>query len=106
MTEAQRLFRVHLRELGIETVTEYRFDPSRRFRFDLASLEHRIGFECNGSFSGLHGPRWSSSDAEKMNLAQMQGWRVLVFDNRQVLRGKAREFVATWLGAESKGVMP
>jgi very-short-patch-repair endonuclease len=93
VTEAQQLLQIHLAELGIGTVAEYRFDAERKFRFDLASLEHRLGFECNGTFGGLHGPRWSSSDAEKMNLAQLQGWRVLVFTNKQVLSGEAKAFL-------------
>jgi very-short-patch-repair endonuclease len=97
LTEAQILLGQHLRELGIETVFGHQFAEGRRFRFDLASLEHRLGFECNGSFSGLHGPRWSSNDSEKMNLAQAQGWRVFVFSNRQVLKGQAKQWIAEHL---------
>ena len=82
---------------------EYRFDPERQFRFDLASVEHRIGFECNGHFQGKHGRGWSN-DAEKLNLAQMQGWRVLVFSNRDVLCGNAKAFLAEWLGESLKTV--
>ena len=90
------LLQVHLAELGIKTVPEYRFDPERQFRFDLCSLEHRIGFECNGHFQGKHGTGWSE-ESEKLNLAQMQGWRVLSFHNKDVLTGKAKEFVAKWI---------
>ena len=56
----------------------------------------RIGFECNGHFEGKHGKGWSS-DAEKMNEAQMCGWRVLVFTNKQVLRGEAKKFIESWV---------
>jgi len=94
-TAAQLLLGVHLRELGIETVPEYAFALGRKFRFDLANRELRLAFECNGHFAGRHGSGWSN-DAEKMNLAQMLGWRVLVFTNQQVLRGKAKAFVEEW----------
>ena len=92
MTEAQELLRIHLKELGVETVPEYRFHPERRWRFDLASLEHRIGFECNGHFAGKHGTGWSE-ESEKLNTAQMMGWRVLSFHNRDVLKGKAKAWL-------------
>lgn len=91
-TGSQILLKQHLGELGIETVHEHRFDPSRRFRFDLASLEHRLGFECNGHWQGRHGSGWSG-EAEKMNMAQAMGWRVFVFHNRDVLSGKAKQWV-------------
>lgn len=96
LTEAQILLQKHLAELGIKTVPEFRFDPERQWRFDLASLEHRIGFECNGHFAGKHGVGWSS-EAEKLNTAQMMGWRVLQFHNREVLNGKAKEFVGRYI---------
>ena len=95
-TEAQLLLAVHLAELGIKTLPEYRFDSERQFRFDLANLEHRIGFECNGHWQGKHGVGWSEG-FEKLNVAQLQGWRVLVFHNRDVLTGKAKEFCAKHL---------
>jgi hypothetical protein len=95
-TEAQILLAVHLKELGIATIPEFRFDPERQFRFDLYSPALRIGFEVNGHFQGKHGSGWSN-DAEKINLAQMQGIRVLVFHNRDVMKGSAKEFVAKWV---------
>jgi hypothetical protein len=96
LTIAQVLLRRHLKELGIETKPEWRFYSKRKWRFDLYSEVHRIGFECNGHFAGKHGAGWSS-DAEKLNTAQMMGIRVLVFSNRDVLRGKAKEFLEEWL---------
>lgn len=95
-TEAQILLQIHLAEIGVKTVPEYRFDPDRRFRFDLCCIEMRIGFEVNGHFEGKHGVGWSG-DSEKMNLAQMQGWRVISFHNKDVLNGKAKAFLAEWL---------
>jgi very-short-patch-repair endonuclease len=96
MTEAQILLQVHLRELGIETIPEYTFAPSRKFRFDLYSEKFRMGFECDGHFRGKHGAGWGN-DYEKDRLAQMLGYRVMRFTNREVLSGKAKEFLAEWL---------
>ena len=92
LTEAQILLAQHLRELGLRPEFEVQFMESRSFRFDVACRAERLGFECNGHFKGIHGKSFSG-DAEKMNLAQMQGWRVLVFHNREVLTGKAKAFI-------------
>ena len=97
-TAAQELLRIHLAELGIKVVPEFRFCMERKFRFDLYAESLRMGFEVNGTFGGLHGPRWSGSDLEKMNLCQMLGYRCMQFTNRQVETGKAKEFLAEWLG--------
>ena len=91
-TPAQILLAMHLKELGFETVPEYQFCHERRWRFDLACLGERIGFECNGHWQGRHGTGWSEG-FEKLNLAQAQGWRVFVFHNRQVETGKAKEWI-------------
>jgi len=101
MTESQQLLKIHLSELGIETVAEFQFCPDRRFRFDLANEQLMLGFECNGSWNGLHGPRWSSLDAEKSNLAQAKGWCVFVFSNKQVLNGEAKAFLEANLNLPS-----
>src|SRR6266702_8271237 len=95
MTEAQTLLQVHLKELGIETVAEFRFDGERRFTFDLANEELRIGFECNGHWQGRHGEAWSKG-FETLNLAQALGWTVFVFHNRYVMKRKAKKFLAKY----------
>jgi hypothetical protein len=92
VTESQTLLLIHMKELGLEVVPEYRFCEGRRWSFDAACLEHRVAFECNGHFQGKHGAGWSN-DAEKLNTAQALGWRVFVFHNRDVLSGKAKEWV-------------
>lgn len=99
LTPSQELLRIHLRELGVETRPEFRFSLERKFRFDLYAESLRMGFEVNGHFQGKHGAGWSS-DAEKLNLAQMMGYRVMVFTNKQVERGEAKAFLQEWLGAK------
>jgi len=97
MTPAQQLLQQHLKELGVETTFEFRFCLERKFRFDLYAESLRMGFEVNGTFKGLHGPRWSSTDLEKVNLAQMLGYRVMQFTNRQVLTGQAKSWLGEWI---------
>jgi hypothetical protein len=96
-TQAQILLQKHLAELGIKTVPEFRFCLQRKFRFDLYAESLHMGFEVNGTFGGLHGPRWSASDLEKLNLAQMLGYRCMQFTNKQVERGEAKAFLAEHL---------
>ena len=99
-TEAQVLLAIHLSELGIQTVAEYRFDPERQWRFDLCDLEQRLAFEVDGGmFRGGHRRGEAlEDDYEKQNCAILQGWRILRFTNRDVLSGKAKEFIAKYLG--------
>jgi very-short-patch-repair endonuclease len=71
---------------------EYRFDPSRRWRFDRAWLLSKIAVEIEGGtwVKGRHS-RGSGmrKDAEKYNAATLQGWRVLRFTGDMVKDGSA-----------------
>ena len=100
LTPAQRLLAIHLRELGFEDVRfEYRANPDRRWRWDLAIPSHRLLFECNGGqFHGGH--RRSGAidlEDEKHNWAVMAGWRPLQWSNLAILRGEAKQFLQEWL---------
>lgn len=99
ITKQQALLWQHMAELGIECVFEFRFCLERKFRFDLYCERLRMGFEVNGNFQGLHGRRYSGSDNEKFNLAQMHGYRCLVFTNKEVEKGEAKEFMKMWQGS-------
>jgi very-short-patch-repair endonuclease len=96
LTEAQILLQKHLGELGIPTVSEYQFAKPRRWRFDLADVESKIGFECDGGmFRGGHVQSFGlEKDYEKQNYAQLDGWKVLRFTNRQILRGEAKKWLS------------
>ena len=68
-------------------VTEYRFHPVRRWRFDYAVPEIRLAVEYNGhggfvKAGGIsrHGSIIGmTADSEKLNAAVAHGWRVLQF---------------------------
>ena len=99
-TPAQLLLATHLRELGVQDVQfEYQFLADRKFRFDLFSAEIRMGFEaCGGMWNGGHRHRSAIElDYEKANLAQLYGFRMLQFTNRQIESGEAKEFLKTFL---------
>jgi very-short-patch-repair endonuclease len=99
-TPAQLLLATHLRELGVRDVEfEYQFLADRKFRFDLYSQDIRIGFEaCGGTWNGGHRRRSAIElDYEKANLAQLHGFRMLQFTNRQIESGEAKEFLKTFL---------
>lgn len=61
-------------------VREFRFHPSRRWRFDFAWEAERVALECDGGIwsHGRHsrGKGWLA-DTEKLNEAACRGWRLL-----------------------------
>ncbi len=67
---------------GLKLAEEYRFHPSRLWRFDLAVPSKKIAFEYEGIFRGntRHVRNTGySKDCEKYNHAALLGWRVYRF---------------------------
>lgn len=65
---------------GVEVVREYRFHPTRRWRFDYAIPAERIALEVEGGVwtGGRHtSPKGFLNDIEKYNTAVVLGWRVV-----------------------------
>jgi len=61
--------------------------PKRRFRFDFAWPEHRLLLEVQGGswIGGGHSTgKGMSRDAEKNNLAALEGWTVLYATTDQI----------------------
>lgn len=95
--KAQLLLATHLKELGLcPVVFEFHFAEGRRFRADLAVPSESLLFECDGHFQGKHGQGWGAGH-EKINLAQALGFRCFQFSNRDILTGKALEWLKTHL---------
>jgi very-short-patch-repair endonuclease len=68
-------------------VCEYKFHPSRCWRFDFAFPGYKIAVECEGGvyINGRHNRgKGFSDDLIKYNSAVMLGWRVLRFTPQQV----------------------
>ena len=75
-------------ELGYEPVKEYRFHPTRKWRFDYAIPALKIAVECDGGVwtGGRHvSPKGYMKDMEKFNAAAELGWVVLKYTPQQLV---------------------
>jgi very-short-patch-repair endonuclease len=82
-------------------VLEHRFHPTRRWRFDAAFPEKRIGVEIDGgAFIGGRHTRGVGfkNDCEKLNNAALLGWRVFRFLPEQIRNGEVYDTLAQALG--------
>lgn len=69
---------------GVVLAREFRFHPTRRWRFDFAFPEHRLAIELDGMGRGRKKGGHQTAvgmrnDREKANAAVLRGWRVLRF---------------------------
>lgn len=82
-----QLMCLNLRD-GVEF--EYRFHPTRKWRFDVAWPERKIAVEIDGGvfIQGRHSRGAGQvKDNEKINVAQSLGWRVFRFIPSDVKKG-------------------
>lgn len=80
-------FKVIQQETGLEIVPEYKFHPTRKWRFDYAIPAERIAIEIEGGIwlQGRHNrPLTMIKDFEKYNEAAKLGWRLLKYTPKQV----------------------
>ena len=71
---------------------EFRFHPTRRWRFDLAWPDGHVAVEVEGGVyvAGRHSRGVGfESDCEKYSEAMVLGWRVLRVTPRQIKSGQA-----------------
>lgn len=71
-------------------IFEYRFHPTRRWRFDCAFEAARIAIEVDGgAFTAGRHTRGKGfiADLEKLNAAQLLGWRILRYTPKQIASG-------------------
>jgi very-short-patch-repair endonuclease len=79
-----------------EPEREYQAISGRKFRFDFAWPDHMIAAEVDGGIytGGRHTTGTGyEADAEKCNLAVLDGWRVFRFTKSMIRSGTA----ITWL---------
>lgn len=78
--KAMLILTAYLKSEGIDFVTELKFHPTRRWRFDLAIPHHKIAIEYEGIFAGKSrhtSLKGYTGDCEKYNAANKLGWRVM-----------------------------
>lgn len=81
---------------------EFRFHPTRKWRFDFAYPAKKIAVEIEGGIwsGGAHTRgKHFESDCEKYNTATLLGWRVFRFSGGMVERGEImRVFISDFFG--------
>lgn len=105
MSKLEQKLLFQIRAMGLpEPDREFRAIEGRKFRFDFAWLEQKLLVECQGGIwtRGAHGrPVGIKRDMEKLNLAQLQGWRVMQFGVDEIDNGEAVGIIAKALGVEN-----
>ncbi len=100
------LFAMQLDAAGLGGyVREYQAIPGRKFRFDFAWKQQRLLVEIQGGVwnGGAHGrPTGITRDMNKLNQAQIHGWKVLQFDTKMVKSGEALNVTEQILTNHSK----
>jgi very-short-patch-repair endonuclease len=94
-TPAQQL-EATLSVLKLLSHKEYRFHPTRRWRFDFAWPEVKLAVEVEGGIfiNGAHtrGAHFQS-DCEKYAEALVLGWRVLRVEGEMIREGRALDYI-------------
>jgi len=90
MSKLEGLFKILLQSNRLDGfVQEYRFHPTRRWRFDFAFPKQKVAVEVEGGAytRGRH-TRGSgfTADCEKYSHAAAMGWKVLRFTGEQITR--------------------
>lgn len=81
---------------GVSWVYEYRFHPTRKWRFDFADKSRRIAIEVEGgTWAGGRHTRGAGfeGDCEKYNEATRLGWKVYRFTSAMVYDDRAIEYM-------------
>jgi len=96
-SELEDQFAYQLDALGLTGyLREYPAIKGRKYRFDFCFKDARLLIEINGGTftKGAHSTGTGiRRDYEKNNLAQLAGWRCLMFDGEMVRSGEAVEIV-------------
>lgn len=76
--------------------TEFKFHPTRKWRFDYAWPERKVAIEFHGKVWRQGGHTRGSGfikDREKMNEAIMHGWKVLEITQEHIDSGLAEKWI-------------
>ncbi len=96
-SDLEEVFALQLDALGLTGyLREYQAIKGRKYRFDFCWEHAKLLAEINGGTftKGAHSTGTGiRRDYEKNNLAQLEGWRCLMFDSEMVRSGEAVEIV-------------
>lgn len=88
-SKLEQIIALRLRSINMEFEAEYKFHPTRRWRFDFALVGDKIAIEAEGGIwiGGRHN-RGSGfvKDVEKYNAAVRLGWKVLRYTTENIDR--------------------
>ena len=100
-SKLEQYFKLQAIAAGVEPPEEeYRFHPTRRWRFDFAWPAQMLAVEIQGgTFSAGRHTRGAGyqGDCDKLNAAQILGWSVLLGTSQTVHNGNLLDDVKTFL---------
>jgi very-short-patch-repair endonuclease len=88
-------------KVGLHPVRQFKFHPTRRWKFDFAFPDSMLAIEVDGgTWSNGRHTRGSGyqKDAEKLNAATVLGWRLLRYTAAMVKSGEAVRQIEEALG--------
>lgn len=92
MSVGEETFAAHCNAYRLYPEREFRFDAKRKWRFDFAFPDRKIGIEIEGGTwtSGRHNRGAGyEKDLCKYNAAARSGWIILRYTTRMVTSGEA-----------------
>lgn len=93
-------------DLKVECVKEYKFHPTRKWRFDYAIPAHKIALEVEGGVwtGGRHtSPKGFLGDMEKYNTATAMGWRLLRTTPERLCSNETLQMVRDIIAGDQSG---
>lgn len=90
MSIGEETLALQLKAYNIPFEREYRFHPTRRWRFDFVVKGYAVEIEGGVYRKSRHTTgKGYTADCEKYNEAALMGWRVLRFTTEMVKSGEA-----------------
>ena len=96
-TDLEETLAFEIHSIGLpDPQREFKFHPTRKWRFDFCWPEHMLAAEVEGGiYSGGRHVRGAgyAEDCVKYNEAALLGWRVLRFTGSMINSGEALDYI-------------
>lgn len=97
MSRLEEKMSFHIRAAGLqEPAREFKFHPTRKWRFDFCWPDLKLALEVDGGTWGKSRHTTGAGfekDCEKKNEAIILGWRVMTVTSSMINDGRALEFI-------------